>query len=194
LIPAGAKEINNVWSVISEGGRWTYCCGVAPVFFHAADDTRSFAMFTAQLACCGGCKQSEIREAFGVSKSTLGRNVAKYADEGAEAFFAPRKVRGGSVITPDVKERVEGLLAQGKKPREVAEEVGVKYDTLRKAISQGRVARPLSVPEPPAAASDNSERSKPAVSASDKSARSKADAVSEMGLAAFGRSQDAEAR
>ena len=196
LIPAGAKAINNMWSVVNEGGKWTYFCGIAPVFSHAWDDGRSFRMFTAQMVCCGACKQSEILKAFGGSKSTLSRSAAKYESGGADAFFAPRNVRGGSVITADVKARVEELFAQGKEPREVAEELSVKYDTLRKAINQGRVARPLSAAKPEANASDKSTRSKPEANASDKSTRSKAeanasdkstrskaDAVSEMGLA-----------
>ena len=170
LIPSGTKSINNVWSVGSSGGKWTYFCGVVPVFFHDAADTRSFRMFTAQMVCSGGCKQSEIRRAFGVSKNSVSRSVAKYEAGGADAFFVPRKGRGGSVITAAVKARIEELFAQGKDQREVAEELGVKCDTLRKAISGGRVARPLA-------------SAKPASVASDKSTRSQADAGSEMGIA-----------
>lgn len=170
LIPSGTKSINSVWSVGSSEDKWTYFCGIAPVFFHNANDTRSFRMFTAQLVCSGGCKQSEIQRAFGVSKNSVGRSVARYERGGADAFFVPRKGRGGSVITAAVNARIEELFAQAKDPREVAEQLGIKYDTLRKAISQGRVAKPIAA-------------ARTAAGASDKSTRSQADAGSEMGIA-----------
>jgi hypothetical protein len=73
------------------------------------------------------------------------------------------------------------LLGAGWNPREVAQELGLKLDTLRKAIGQGRLIRPsplqpaeptlprASVPSPPAA--------------TDKSTRAVADAAAEMGTA-----------
>jgi len=170
LIPRGTKSINNVWSVEISEDRWTYFCGIAPVFFHDASDARSFQMFTAQLACSGGCMQSEIQRAFDISKSSISRWVAKYEAGGPNAFFALRKGRGGSVITAELKLRIEELFAQGKDTRAAAKELDINYDTLRKAISQGRVAKPLKVVEP-------------ADSVSDKSTRSQADAGSEMGMA-----------
>jgi len=145
LIPSGTKSINSIWSVDNTGSEWTYFCGIVPVFTHAAGSLQSFRMFTAQLVCQGGCKQVEIQRAFGVSKNSVGRSVKKYREEGAEAFFRPRKGRGGSVITHEVKARIEELFAKGKDKREVAEELGIKYDALRKAVLQGRVGRLFSL-------------------------------------------------
>lgn len=169
LIPSGTKSINNVWSVACSKDKWTYFQGVLPVFSHRADDGRSFRMFTAQLICLGGCKQAEIVRAFGCSKNSVSRSVARYEESGSEAFFKPRRGRGGSVITKEVKERIEERFALGEDPHEVAEALGIKYDTLRKAIAQGRVAKPLR----------HSER----VDASDKSSRTQEDAQAEIGMA-----------
>ncbi len=170
LIPSGTKSINSIWSVDNTGSEWTYFCGIVPVFTHAAGSLQSFRMFTAQLVCQGGCKQVEIQRAFGVSKNSVGRSVKKYREEGAEAFFRPRKGRGGTVITHEVKARIEELFAKGKDKREVAEELGIKYDALRKAVLQGRVGRPFSV-----------EKTVSTAVASDKSTRSFEDAEAEMG-------------
>jgi transposase len=145
LIPSGTKSINNVWSVANTGSNWRYFCGLNPVFTHAAESLPSFRMFTAQLVCQGGCKQVEIQRAFGVSKNSVLRSVKKYQEEGAEAFFRPRNGRGPSVITDEVKPRIEELFAAGKPPKEVAKELDIKYDTLRKAILQGRVGKPLRI-------------------------------------------------
>ena len=170
LIPSGTKSINNVWSVANTGSNWRYFCGLIPVFTHAADSLPSFRMFTAQLVCQGGCRQVEIQRAFGVSKNSVLRSVKKYREEGAEAFLRPRNGRGPSVITEEVKSRIEGFFATGKPPKEVAKELNIKYDTLRKAIQKGRVGGPLRI-----------DRTKTEACASDKSTRSFEDAEAEMG-------------
>lgn len=145
FVPAGTTSINNVWSVHNSSETWTYFQGVLPVFAHPAEDHRSYRMFAAQMVCLGACRQSEIIRTFGVSKSGLNRDVAKYRTGGAEAFFARRRGRGGGVITAENKSRIEALLAQGLSAKEAADELDIKYDTLRKAIQQGRVAKPVMV-------------------------------------------------
>jgi hypothetical protein len=127
-------------------------------------------MFTAQMVCNGSCKQAEIVRAFGVSKNSVSRSVAKFEEDGQAAFFAPRKGRGSSVITPEVKTRIEEMFVLGKDSHEAAEELGIKHDTLCKAIRQGRVAKPLSF-------------GKETPGASDKSTRTQEDASAEMGMA-----------
>jgi prepilin-type processing-associated H-X9-DG protein len=126
-------------------------------------------MFTAQLICLGGCKQAEVVRAFGVSKNSVSRSVAKFEEGGQEAFFKPRRGRGGSVITKEVRERIEERFSLGEDPHEVAAALDIKYDTLRKAIAQGRVAKPL--------------RPTDRVDASDKSTRTQQDAQAEIGMA-----------
>jgi len=168
LIPSGATAINEVLSVVKENGSWFYFCGVNPVFFHEEHDRRSFRMFTAQLVCQGMCKQAEVIRAFGVSKNSVSRSVKKYQEEGPGAFFAPRKGHRGSVLTDEVKAVAQELLNLGKTKREVAEELSVRYDTLRKAVSQGRLSEP---------------RDTQKVVASDKSSRTACDAAAEMGVA-----------
>jgi transposase len=93
-------------------------------------------MFTAQLVCQGAYRQKDIIEAFGVSKNSVIRNVKKYRAGGVEAFYTPRASRGASVITPEVAARAQQLLGADWSPREVAQELGLKLDTLRKAIRQ----------------------------------------------------------
>ena len=170
LIPAGATQVNELISVVREDQEWTYFCGVQPVFRHAAADRPSFRMFTAQLCCQGACTQAQIIHTFGVSKMSVLRSAEKYRREGVEGFYRPRRGRGPSVMTAEVSAQAQRLLDLGRSRRDVAEEVGVKYDTLRKAINHGRlreaapmprqgVAQKPVTPEPPAAPSDKSTRS-----------------------------------
>jgi hypothetical protein len=186
LIPSGVKQINNLWSVAQHDDQWIYFCGLIPVFSHHKNDQRSFRMFTAQLVHQGGCKQAEIMRAFGLSKNTVSRDVKKYRRGGADAFFRRRKGRGGSVITVEVNREIEVLFAAGKEKREVAQELGIKYDTLLKAIAKGRVV------EPPTVAKDERAETEEAsgeieetgqTAATDKSTRSVEDSGAEMGNA-----------
>jgi transposase len=183
MIPHGATRINDLISVVRQDTQWSYFCGVQPVFQHPEDDRQSFRMFTAQLCCQGACTQAQVIRTFGVSKNSVLRSVAKYRQEGIDGFYRLRRSRGSPVMTAAVTAQAERLLDLGHTRREVAEELGVKYDTLRKAINQGRVGQSALVPakevSPPPPASGS------LVVASDKSTRSDADAAAgdEMGIA-----------
>jgi len=142
LIPDGATQINDRISVVKEGGYWIYCCGVNPIFNHAADDHTAFQWFTASLIDQGSCRQSEILKSFGVSKNAVKRWVKKYREGGVRAFYQPRPKRGSTVITPDVIRRAQELLFRGWSRSDVAEELGIKSDTLGKAIQHGKIQEP----------------------------------------------------
>ncbi len=181
IIPPGATPINELISVVREQQQWTYFCGVQPVFRHPEEDRGSFRMFTAQLCVQGACSQAQIIRAFGVSKNSVLRSVAKYRQEGIDGFYRPRKGRGASVMTAEVTSQAQNLLDSGYCRRDAAEELGIKYDTLRKAIDQGRLREPTPATEE----SQKPAISHPTVLPSDKSSRSDADAsvADEMGLA-----------
>jgi hypothetical protein len=138
-------------------------------------------MFSAQLCVQGACTQAEIIRAFGVSKNSVLRSVAKYRAEQIDGFYRPRKGRGPSVMTAEVSSRAQELLDGGRSRKETAEELGIKYDTLRKAIEGGRVRAPTGGSE----ASGESTGSCARRGGSDKSERSEVDASAavEMGVA-----------
>jgi len=180
LIPDGATPISDRISVVKEGPRWSYFCGVAPVFVHPENDRASFRMFTAQLVCQGACKQSDIVRAFGVSDSSVRRSVAQYRQHGVAGFFQLRGTRGATVLTADVLAHAQALLTQGRSRRQVAEQLHVRVDTLRKAIQQGRLHEP---PKDAAAATTDKTAALDDATPSDQSTRSAADAAAEMGVA-----------
>jgi transposase len=171
LIPEGASQINQALSVVRENGHWTYFLGAWPIFRHEENDRRTFRMFTAQLVCQGVCKQADVIRTFGVSKNSVLRSVRKFLEEGIDGFYQSRKTRGPSVLTADVLTRAQELLNTGQRPQEVAQQLDLKYDTLRKAIQHGR----LHLPSTPQSAELNPP--------SDKSERTASDAVAEMGTA-----------
>ncbi len=142
LLPSGATEINDILSVQNENGFWYYFAGLFPVFSHDEKDQASFRMFTSQLIVSGQCRNSAIVKAFGVSPSSVKRSVKKYKEGGIKAFFQPRKGRGGSVLTAEVKKECQELLDNGWSRNDVCNKLNIKYDTLRKAIASGRLHEP----------------------------------------------------
>jgi transposase-like protein len=175
LVPDGATTINDRISIIRQNGEWTYFYGVDPIFRHPETDRRSFRMFTAQLICHGRCRQSDVVRTFGVSANSVKRSVKKFREMGIASFFQPRAVRGATVMTADVTRRAQELLDRGRSRREVATELGIKCDTLRKAIKQERLQEPAPSTVSPMPRSTDE--------VSDKSDRSVADASAEMGVA-----------
>ena len=103
-------------------------------------------------------------------------------------------VRGASVMTQEVTARAQQLLADGWSRSETATELGLKPDTLRKAIQQGRLIELASIQREETTIDATIVSQPPA--ATDKSTRAVEDAVAEMGtgctrpdervLAAFG--------
>ncbi len=139
LLPDGSTSINELVSVIRGEKEWIYYCGFNPVFCHQAKDERSFRMFVSQLTDSGMCKQVEIVKAFGVSARSVKRWVKVYRKEGVNGFYKERGKRGGAVIKAAEIKRAERLFQSGKSRSEVARELGVKPDALRKAIKAGRI-------------------------------------------------------
>ena len=100
-----------------------------------------FRLVTSQMIESGACRQVDVIRTFGVCKSSVIRSVNKLRKDGPEAFFVRRQGRrGGKVLTRKVLEKAQGLLDQGYTRRDVAQELKVKYDTLCKAINDGRLS------------------------------------------------------
>ena len=194
LIPDGATRVSDVVSVVRQDGKVIYLVGTQGLLCHDENDHRSFRLYTAQLIDQDACRQIDVARAFGVTKSSLARALKTLRAGGAEAFFASRRTRGASVMTPEVTARAQQLLADGWSRSETATELGLKPDTLRKAIQQGRLVELAPIQREEATIDPTTVSQPPA--ATDKSTRAVEDAVAEMGtgctrpdervLAAFG--------
>ena len=140
LIPRGATQINGRVSVWRDDDSWTYFLATIPIYYHKSNDHRMFRLVTSQLIESGCCRQVDIQRVFGVSKSSVIRSMNKLRSDGPDGFFVQRRGRrGGKVLTAEVLEKAQRLLDQGDRRNEIAQELGVKNDTLRKAINDGRL-------------------------------------------------------
>jgi transposase len=129
--------------LLKDGTVWYFHYDV-PVFSHAEEQLASFRMFTASLCDHGQCKLVDISRVFGVSEISVKRAVKQFRTCGPESCFEGRKQ---APVRPRVwdDERVQkaqALLDEGLSPREVGERVGIKADTVRRAIGTGRLHRP----------------------------------------------------
>jgi len=139
FFPDGVEHITSELAVEKRDGQVTYFNGHMPVFIHAEDDIATFRMITAQFCINGNAKQADISRAFGVTLISVKRAVKLYREKGVSGFYEEAKRRGPAVLTAQVLAQAQGLLDEGLETSEVAEQLGVKRDTLAKAIGAGRL-------------------------------------------------------
>ncbi len=139
LFPATVTQINSVLAFEARDGRVTYFNGLAPIFSHAVEDLATFRMITSQFCTNGNCTQPEIVRAFGVPLSTVKRYCAVYQKQGPRGFYTPRAHRGAAVLTASVLETAQKLLDENHSVAEVAKQLGIKQNTLEKAVRAKRL-------------------------------------------------------
>jgi transposase len=142
IFSEGMTLINQNLGFVRKDNTVTYIYGSLPVFSHDVDDMQTFRMFTSQLYVNGSASQSEICRAFGVSKISVKRSVKLYREKGMASFFLEPNRRGPAVLTPPVLDKVQGLLDAGRSIPEIAQELALKADTLRKAVQAGKLHQP----------------------------------------------------
>ena len=142
IFPEGMTPINSNLAFVRKDRTITYVYGSLPIFSHDVDDMRTFRMFTSQLYVNGSAKQAEICRAFGVSRISLKRSVKLYREKGMAGFFEEPKRRGPAVLTSPVLKQVQELLDNDRSIPEIARELHLKADTLRKAVLAGRLHKP----------------------------------------------------
>ena len=139
FFPDGATYITPELSFAKEKGTVAYFHGLLPVFSHDEDDTRTFQMIISQFVCNGCAKQADIVRAFGVTSIGVKRAVKRYREQGPSGFYAKRIGRGPAVLTEPVLLKAQRLFDDGMDVPGVAEELGLKSNTLAKAVRAGRL-------------------------------------------------------
>jgi len=160
FFPDGVEHINAQSAFEKRDGQVTYFNGNMPVFIHAEDDVATFRMITAQFCINGNATQAEISRAFGVTLISVKRAVKRYRDEGVAGFYQEPKRRGPAVLTAEVLKKAQSLLDEGLETTAVAEQLGIKRDTLAKAILAGRLHKPVKKKDSEPPPSTKSERSR----------------------------------
>lgn len=139
LFPQDITEITTNLTVSKNEGQVMYYQNELPVFIHAENDMASFRMITSQFCVSGRVKQIQIARTFGIPQVSVKRAVKRYREYGPRGFYAVRKTRGASVLTEPVMIEVQLLLDAGLTVKKVAERMGLKRDTLLKAVRAGKL-------------------------------------------------------
>jgi transposase len=142
FFPDGVEHITSELAFEKKDGQVTYFNGHMPLFIHAAEDTATFRMITAQFCINGNAKQADISRAFGITLISVKRAVQRYRQKGVAGFYEEPRRRGPAVLTEEVLRQAQERLDEGLETSAVAEQVGVKRDTLAKAIGAGRLHKP----------------------------------------------------
>jgi len=142
IFPKGMTMITANLGVTIRDGAVTYIYGNLPIFSHHVDDIITFRMITSQLYVNGSATQAEICQAFGVSRISVKRSVKLYREKGIAGFYEEPHRRGPAVLTPDVFSKVQDMLDDEQSIPGIARELDLKANTLRKAVSAGKLHKP----------------------------------------------------
>jgi hypothetical protein len=143
IFPDGVTPITNQFAFMRQNGQVTYFNGHMPVFSHAETEIVTFRMITGQFCVAGHVKQSDIIRTLGVTSISVKRSVKIYCEKGPKGFYAPRVAHGPAVLVEDVVSEIEGRLAGGATPADVAKTLGLKLNTMQKAMREGRIRAPV---------------------------------------------------
>lgn len=139
IFPQGMSHLTPELGFVCRDGVVTYFAGLLPVFTHAAEDVATFRMITSQFIVNGNARNGDVARAFGIPLVSVKRAVHRYREGGPSAFYAPRKSRGAAVLTAGVMEQIQDLLDAGETPADPARALGLKPNTVAKAVRAGRL-------------------------------------------------------
>jgi transposase len=143
FFPDGVEHITPELAFERKDGQVTYFNGHMPLFIHAEEDIATFRMITAQFCINGNAKQADISRAFGITQISVKRAVKRYRERGVAGFYEVPPRRGAAVLTEEVLKQAQERFDDGLETSAVAEQLGVKRDTLAKAIRAGRLHKPI---------------------------------------------------
>ena len=142
IFPAASCYLGERIAVVKRNGVVWYFHFDMPLFSHAEDDLASFRMFTSSLCDKRQCKLVEVERAFKVSAISVKRALKQYRTEGPQSFFvSKRPTVVPRVLKGERRAQVQALLDEGHLPRAIEDRLGVKADTIRNAIEDGRLHR-----------------------------------------------------
>ena len=160
-------------AILEKDGQAIYFVGGDNYFSHPVVDDAGRRFALTSLMENGHVKAVELeRPPLCIPHRTLMNWVGQSRKAGPSSFFRPAAANRPRIMTPDKSAECARLLSEGKRPAEVARQVGVQESTLRKAIRRQGVPQLAALPQ------DAGELE----AASTKSERSRADAEAAAGM------------
>ncbi|NMQ30169.1 helix-turn-helix domain-containing protein [Candidatus Accumulibacter phosphatis] len=171
--PDGAQKVGEGLAILEKDGQAIYFVGGDNYFSHPVGDDAGRRFALTSLMENGHVKAVELeRPPLCIPHRTLMNWVGQSRKAGPSSFFRPAAANRPRIMTPDKSAECARLLSEGKRPAEVARQVGVQESTLRKAIRRQGLPQLAPLPQ------DAGELE----AASTKSERSRADAEAAAGM------------
>ena len=137
--PADATLIgSSCLSFCADGDRVVYFSNLKPFDSHRDSNRRAMLLGIARFVE-HRVRREELREAFGVGRSTVQRAVNLYRRRGEAEFHEPRRGRGPSVIDAEMAREADRLLSSGPSGSAVARRLGISVRTLNDNRRRGVV-------------------------------------------------------
>src|ERR1039458_5692426 len=129
--PDGAMRIGSTLSVLKKEGRVTYFVGPDSYFSHRETDAAGQRLALTTLMANGHVRASQVEvSGLGIAHRTLMHWTRQLDEKGPGSFYAPRRRRGGAVMTLEKAAQCGRFLAVGETIAEVARRTGVGESTL----------------------------------------------------------------
>ena len=142
LFPPDIRMITPTLGVREANGTIYYLHSGVPIFSHESGDMNMFRYITSNLILQGLCKNQNIVDAFHVSADSVRRWKKRLSEEGEKVFFKPEARHGRShKLLPDVLDRIQGKLDDGRSAYSIAIEEGISEGSIRYAVKHGRLKK-----------------------------------------------------
>jgi hypothetical protein len=162
--PDGAQRIGAWLSILEKDGLVTYFLGGDNYFSHPTGDRKSERFALTSLMENGHVRACDLEKPpLSLPHRTLMHWKSRCRNEGPASFF--RNIEGPRppIMTPEKSAECARLLADGRRPSEVARLAGINESTLRKALKRQGVphlAKNAAAGEPKDIGASKSERSR----------------------------------
>jgi hypothetical protein len=128
--------------VREENGTVFYLHSGMPIFSHLSGDMNMFRYITSNFILQGLCSNQDIVDAFHVSTDSVSRWKRKLSEQGETVFFRGEARHGRShKLLPDVLDRIQRKLDEGKSTNSIAKEEGISEGSIRYAFDHNRLKK-----------------------------------------------------
>ncbi len=166
--PDGVQKIGKGVGILEKDGQVTYLVGADNYFSHPRGEAAGRRFALTSLMENGYVKACELERGLGIPHRTRMNWLGQCRASGPGSFDRQATPAKPRIMTADKGAECARLLAEGKRPSQVARLTGVKESTLRQAIARQAVPK-LPASETPSSSegSSKSERSREDAAAAD---------------------------
>lgn len=111
---------------------------------HHKAEMKNFRYITSKFIVMRLCRQTDIIRSFGVSESSVSKNVKMYKEKGESGFFG-EDARQGTChkMLPDRIERIQKMLDKGMSNYSIANKEKISEGTIRYSLQQGYLKKKM---------------------------------------------------